>query len=71
VLKARISRRRTKARTTKTLIPTALGLFKIVAAMMEPCSVKTNGENLGVAVLLGTGRNLRPVQGLGLDPIRI
>ena len=34
------SRSLTKARTTKTLISTAFGLFKTVAAMIAPCSVK-------------------------------
>jgi len=39
----------------------------MVAAMMAPCSVKANGGNRGIAMLSsGTGRNLRPVQGLDL-----
>jgi hypothetical protein len=38
---ARICRRRTKARTTSTLISTALGEFKTDAAMTAPCSVST------------------------------
>jgi len=33
-----------KARTTKTLIATASGLFNIIAAMIEPCSVKALGR---------------------------
>jgi len=34
----------TKARTTKTLISTAPGLFSTVAAMMAPCSVNASGR---------------------------
>ncbi len=37
---ASISRSLTKARTTKTLTSTARGVFKTLASMMAPCSVK-------------------------------
>jgi hypothetical protein len=40
LFEASISRSWTKARTTWTVISTARGLLKIVAAMMAPCSVK-------------------------------
>jgi hypothetical protein len=41
-----ICRNRTKARTTKTLIWTACGLFSTLAAMIAPCSVKAYGRYL-------------------------
>lgn len=37
---ASMARKRTNARTTKTLVSTALSEFSTVAAMMAPCSVK-------------------------------
>ncbi len=39
----RSSRNLTKSRATKTLITTACSLFKMVAAMIAPCSVKATG----------------------------
>ena len=39
-----IPRSFTKALTTKTLISTANGELRIVAAIMAPCSVKTKGR---------------------------
>jgi hypothetical protein len=45
-LAANCSRICMKARTTKTLIATASGLFSTVAAMMAPCSVKAWGKYL-------------------------
>ena len=41
---ATISRKRTKARTTKTLIATADSELSTVAAMIAPCSVKAYGK---------------------------
>ncbi len=35
-----------KVRTTYTLICTAWGLFRMVAAMIAPCSVKAKGNDL-------------------------
>ena len=37
------SRSRTKALTTATLAATAIGLFKTLASMIAPCSVKAMG----------------------------
>jgi len=43
---ARASRNLTKALITKTLACTARGLFRIVAAVIAPCSVKAKGRYL-------------------------
>ena len=43
-LAANCSRICMKARTTKTLVATASGLFNAVAAMIAPCSVKAWGR---------------------------
>src|SRR5450755_860573 len=67
-LEASSSRRRTKARTTKTLISTARGAVQDWGGHNGAVLGEGERREPRVPMLLGTGRNLRPVPGLGFGP---